>query len=39
LLAPDLTREQHVCVETFDLGRWLPVLLSSSIESFGAHEN
>ena len=33
LLAPDLTREQHACVKTFDLGRWMPVLLSSSIES------
>ena len=33
LLAPDLTREQHACVETFELGRWLPALLSSSIES------
>jgi hypothetical protein len=33
LLAPDLTREQHACVQTFDLGRWMPVFLSSSIES------
>jgi hypothetical protein len=33
LLAPDLTSEQQSCVETFDLGRWMPVLLSSSIES------
>src|ERR1035438_7253858 len=32
-LAPDLTREQQSCVETFELGRWMPVLLSSSIES------
>ena len=32
-LAPDLTREQHACVETFELGRWMPVLLSSSLES------
>jgi hypothetical protein len=33
LLAPDLTREQRACVETFELGRWMPVLLSSSAES------
>jgi transposase len=33
LLSPDLTREQHTCVATFQLGRWMPVLLSSSIES------
>ena len=33
VLAPDLTREQQSCVATFDLGRWMPVLLSSSIES------
>jgi len=33
VLAPDLTREQQSCVGTFDLGRWMPVLLSSSIES------
>jgi len=33
VLAPDLTREQQSCVETFDLGRWMPVLLSSSMES------
>jgi hypothetical protein len=33
LLAPDLTREQHACVKTFDLGHWMPGLLSSSLES------
>jgi transposase len=32
-LAPDLTPEQHACVKTFDLGRWMPILLSSSHES------
>jgi hypothetical protein len=26
VLAPDLTREQQSYVETFDLGRWMPVL-------------
>jgi hypothetical protein len=30
-LAPDLTRE-HACVEVFEPGRWMPVLLSSSIK-------
>jgi hypothetical protein len=33
LLAPDLTREQQACVETFQLGRWMHALLSSSTES------
>lgn len=33
LLGPDLTREQQTCVETFDLRRWMPTLLSSSQES------
>jgi hypothetical protein len=33
LLAPDLTREQQSCVETFDLQRWMPTLLSSRTES------
>jgi hypothetical protein len=33
LLAPDLTRDKRACVEAFDLGRWLPALLSSSTES------
>jgi hypothetical protein len=33
LLAPDLTREQYAAVETFELGRWMPVFLSSSIKS------
>jgi len=32
LLAPDLTREQQACVDTFELGRWMPSLLSSSAE-------
>ena len=32
LLAPDLTREQQACVERFELGRWMPLLLSSSNE-------
>lgn len=31
-LAPDLTREQQRYVEKFDLGRWMPVFLSSSTE-------
>jgi hypothetical protein len=30
LLAPDMSREQHDCVEIFDLGRWNPVFISSS---------
>jgi transposase len=30
LLAPELTAEQRKAVRTFDLGRWLPILLSSS---------
>jgi hypothetical protein len=33
VLGPDLTREQQTCVETFNLGRWMPALLSSSQES------
>lgn len=33
LLAPDPTREQHACIETFELGRWMPLFLSSSVES------
>jgi hypothetical protein len=33
VLAPDLTREQQSCVETFELGRWMPAFLSSSMES------
>jgi hypothetical protein len=33
VLAPDLTREQQSCVETFELGRWMPTFLSSSAES------
>ena len=33
ILAPDLTREQQACVETFELGRWIPLFLSSSVES------
>jgi hypothetical protein len=33
VLGPDLTRDQQTCVETFDLGRWMPALLSSSQES------
>jgi len=33
LLAPDLTPEQHACVATFDLGRWMPSILSSRSES------
>lgn len=33
VLAPALTREQQTCVETFDLGRWMPALLSSSHQS------
>jgi hypothetical protein len=32
LLAPDLSREQSACVKKFDLGRWMPVFLSSSME-------
>ena len=33
VLAPDLTRDQQSWVQTFELGRWMPVLLSSSMES------
>jgi hypothetical protein len=29
LLAPELTAEQRKAVQTFDLGRWMPTLLSS----------
>ena len=29
MLAPDLTADQRKAVEAFDLGRWLPALLSS----------
>lgn len=32
-LAPDLSREQQASVRTFELGRWMPALLSSSTES------
>jgi hypothetical protein len=33
VLAPDLTREQESCIDTFELGRWMPVFLSSSAKS------
>jgi len=33
LLAPELTAEQRKAVQTFDLGRWLPALLSSRTSS------
>ena len=29
MLAPDLTAEQRKSVKTFELGRWMPILLSS----------
>ena len=29
LLAPDLSADQRKAVKTFELGRWMPVLLSS----------
>jgi hypothetical protein len=29
MLAPDLTAEQRKAVKSFDLGRWMPILLSS----------
>ena len=29
MLAPDLTAEQRKAVKAFDLGRWMPILLSS----------
>src|SRR5260370_6300897 len=29
MLAPELTAEQRKAVQTFDLGRWMPILLSS----------
>jgi hypothetical protein len=32
LLAPDLTREQQACIEKFQLKRWMPGFISSSIE-------
>ena len=31
MLAPDLTAEQRKAVKSFDLGRWIPALLSSRI--------
>lgn len=31
MLAPDLTAEQRKAVKSFDLGRWIPTLLSSRI--------
>lgn len=31
MLAPDLTADQRRAVKSFDLGRWLPTLLSSSL--------
>ncbi len=30
MLAPDLSAEQRKAVQTFELGRWMPILLSSS---------
>ena len=33
VLAPDLTREQNASVQTFELARWMPILLSSSMKS------
>jgi hypothetical protein len=33
LLAPELTAEQRKAVRTFDLGRWLPILISSMAPS------
>jgi len=36
MLAPDLTAEQRKCVPLFELGRWMPILLSSmSPDAFG----
>ena len=29
MLAPDLSAEQRKSVKAFDLGRWMPILLSS----------
>ena len=29
MLAPDLSAEQRKAVKTFELGRWMPILLSS----------
>jgi hypothetical protein len=29
MLAPDLSAEQRKSVKSFDLGRWMPILLSS----------
>jgi hypothetical protein len=29
MLAPELTAEQRKCVQLFELGRWMPELLSS----------
>ena len=31
MLAPELTAEQRKAVKSFDLGRWMPTLLSSRI--------
>jgi len=33
LLAPELTAEHRKAIQTFDLGRWMPTLLSSSTPS------
>lgn len=33
LLAPELTAEQRKAVRVFDLGRWLPILISSMYQS------
>jgi len=33
LLAPELTAEQRKAVQTFELGRWMPALLSSMSSS------
>jgi hypothetical protein len=33
MLAPELTAEQRKAVKAFDLGRWMPTLLSSSVVS------
>jgi hypothetical protein len=33
LLAPELTADQRKAAQTFDLGRWLPALLSSRTSS------
>ena len=38
ILAPELTAEQRKSVKIFDLGRWIPALLSSRKASASGHD-